>query len=280
MTHIDPTAIVDPKAELDASVSIGPYSIIGPGVQIAKNCRIHSHVHIKGNTQIGADNQFFHACLIGEAPQDSGFQDHPESKIIIGEGNTFREYVQVHRSVLEQGTRIGNHNFIMGLVHLAHDIQLGDHNTMIQNSILGGHAHVGDYSYVSSFVAVHPHCSIGSASIVGGMARINQDVPPYVIVQGTDRARIRGLNALGMRRAGFSLETRMAIKKAYKTLFVQAASPLQGAALVEKELLSKYDPKSEAHSKLRAMLDFITRSKRGMIRSSERQNRNNIEDED
>ena len=265
MNKIHPTAIVDPKAEIGEDVEIGPYCVIDGGVRLGKGCRLDTQVRIKGRTTIGPNNQFFHSCIVGELPQDIGFEDAPHSTLRIGEGNTIREYVQIHASTLEKGTIIGNHNFIMSLSHIAHDVEMGDHNILVQACIMGGHSLIEDHVYLGGACGLHPHIRVGSHAIIGGMTTVIQDVPPYLMVVSESRSCVvEGVNSIGMRRANFSVESRKAIKRAYKTLFVEGVSVPKGLASIRKELLEKYDPNSEEYLKIKHFIEFSENSKRGI----------------
>lgn len=264
MRNIHPTAIVDPKAEIDENVKIGPYCVIDAGVRLGKSCSLDSHVRIKGQTTIGPDNQFFHACIVGELPQDMSFQKGSHSSLTMGEGNVVREYAQIHSSTLEKGTLIGDHNFIMSLAHIAHDVRIGDHNIIVQGAILGGHSLLEDYVYISALTALHPQVKVGSYAIIGGISGVAQDVPPYVMAQG-ERAVAHGLNSLGMRRAHFSPELRKVIKQAYKILFIEETSVRKGLDRIQKEIMEKYKTDSEEFSRIKHFVNFIKSSKRGII---------------
>ena len=263
MSNIHLTAIIDSKAEIDKDVEIGPYCVIDGGVSIAKACRLDSHVRIKGRTSIGPNNQFFHSCTVGEAPQDISFKDGPHSTLSLGEGNVIREHAQIHCSTLEQGTVIGNHNYIMSLAHVAHDAHVGDHNILVQGSIIGGHCTIEDHVYIGGLAGMHPYVRIGSYAIIAGLSGVRRDVPPYVMAEGA-RCLAYGLNSLGMRRANFSIELRKAIKRAYKILFEGSSIP-KGIARIKKELMGIYKADSEEFSRIKHFVDFIENSKRSII---------------
>ena len=265
MPKIHPTAIVDSKAELEDSVQIGPYSIIGPDVRLGKNCRVDSHVHIKGNTAVGPNNQFFHSCSIGQPPQDFSFKDGPHSTITIGESNVFREFCTVHGSTLEKGTVIGNHNYIMGASHIAHDVCLQDHILLTQGAVLGGHVYIEEYAYISSSAPVHPHVRVGTYSLIGGVSAVAQDVLPYTIVRGAP-ARACGLNFVGLRRAGVAPDARQAVKAAYKILYGENTIIPKRIENIQKNILEKCQKDSEAYNVVKHFINFAQKeSKQGII---------------
>ncbi len=265
MNRIHPTAIIDPKAELETDIEIGPYAVIDANVRLGKGCKVGPHVYITGKTTIGSDNQFFHGCTIGEAPQDIGFTTESHSSLNIGTANVFREHSQVHCSSLEQGTNIGNHNYVMSLAHIPHDVQMGNHVLLIQGCILGGHCIIEDYAYISACVAIHPYIRIGAHAIIGGVTGVVQDVPPYITAQG-NRAMAHGLNSIGMKRAGFSPELRKAIKESYNILYIEETSVRMATKRIRQELLlEKYTNQTEICEILEYFVGFIENSKRGIV---------------
>ena len=261
---IHPTAIIHSQAKLASDVRVGPYSIIGSDVHLGANCWIDTHVHIKGRVKAGANNKFYHSCIIGEEPQDIAFEDGEHSMVSIGDNNVFREYSQVHRSKEPAGTKIGNNNFIMTLVHIGHDATIGNHNILVHSAILAGHVIVEDYTYISAITAVQQHTRIGSCATVGGVSGVTRDVVPYVLVKGECPA-VFGLNTVGMRRMGLTPETRKAIKHAYKILFREEISIKKSAHRIKEEVLTQYAPDTEPHQKIQGFLDFIMNSKRGIV---------------
>lgn len=218
-TKIAQTAVVDPRAKLGKNVRIGHFSVIGPDVTIGDNTLIDEHVVICGVTSIGEDNHIFPGCVIGSAPQDTTYSD-AATRVEIGHGNTFREHCTVNRGTeKEQGlTRIGDNNFFMIGTHIAHDCVLGDRIVLANNCLLGGHVHVGNDVTVSGGVAVHHFASIGQLSFVGGMSRVLQDIPPFMLCDG-DPARPRSANVVGLRRHDYPTEDIQALSQAYKLLY-------------------------------------------------------------
>ena len=206
MAKIHPTALVDPKASLEASVEIGPYSIIGPDVVIGAGTRVGPHVVIEGCTSIGADNTFFQFSSIGAAPQDKKYQGEP-TRLEIGDRNTIREFCTFNRGTAQDlgVTRLGNDNWMMAYVHLAHDCQIGNHTIFANNAQLAGHVQVGDWAIMGGFSNVHQYCKIGAHAMVGMSTSLTQDVPPFVILSGNPAAAIRNAYNL-IYKSGLSLE--------------------------------------------------------------------------
>lgn len=216
--RIHPTALVDPAAELDSSVEVGPFAIIEAGVRIAAGTRVGARAHIQGLTTIGPDNQIFPGATLGFAPQHLAYDGSPR-ELVIGARNTFREYVNVHRSFKpEAPTTIGDDNFFMGFVHIGHDCQIGNHNTIANGTVLGGHVSVAHRAFISGNAAVHQFVRIGSLAMVAGLGRIVQDVPPFTMVD--EENRIIGLNSVGLRRAGFSAAVRSELKQVFKAIYL------------------------------------------------------------
>jgi UDP-N-acetylglucosamine acyltransferase len=255
---IDPTAIIDPEAEIAGDVAIGPYSVIGANVVIGAGSRIGPHVVIKGRTRIGRDNNVYQFASIGEDPQDKKYGGEPTS-LEIGDGNTIREFVTINRGTAQDEgvTRIGDDNWIMAYVHIAHDCQIGNHTIFANNASLAGHVTVGDYVILGGFTLVYQFCSLGAHSLTAYGSGISMDVPPYVTVGGSP-ARPHGLNMEGLRRRGFPEEVRRVLKRAYKTLYRENRS-LQDAIAVLK---------GGAHGcpELDVLVSFLETRTRGIIR--------------
>ena len=256
--RIHPTAIIDPKAELDSSVEVGAFSIVGPGVRIDAGTRVGSHVVIKGPTTIGKNNQIFQYSSLGEVPQDKKFKDEP-TLLEIGDGNTIREFCTFNRgTVQDKGTtKIGNHNWIMAYVHIAHDCLVGDHTIFANNSSLAGHVDVHDHAILGGFTLIHQFCKIGSHVITAVGSVVFKDIPPYVTAAGYD-AKPHGINSEGLKRRGFSADNILQIKRAYKTLY------RNGLTLEEaKQQLSEQQKTSP---ELNILVDFLNHSTRGIVR--------------
>lgn len=255
---IHPTAIIDPKADLDSSVEVGAYSIIGPNVKIDKNTRIASHVIISDHTVIGKNNQIFQYSSLGEAPQDKKYKGEP-TLLEIGDNNTIREFCTFNRgTVQDKGTtKIGNDNWIMAYVHLAHDCVIGNHTIFANNASLAGHVDVHDYAILGGFTLIHQFCKIGSHVITAVGSVVFKDIPPYVTAAGYD-AKPHGINAEGLKRRGFSPEAILEVKRAYKTLYRNN--------LTLEEAKIELAEKAKKHQEINLLLDFLNVSTRGIVR--------------
>ena len=255
---IDPTAIIDPGAEIAGGVSIGPYSVIGANVVIDTGTCIGPHVVINGHTRIGRDNRVYQFASIGEDPQDKKYNGEP-TLLEIGDRNTIREFVTINRgTVQDEGvTRLGDDNWIMAYVHIAHDCQVGNQTIFANNASLAGHVTVGDYVILGGFTLVYQFCSLGPHSLTAYGSGISMDVPPYVTVGGTP-ARPHGLNMEGLRRRGFPESVRKVLKQAYKTLYRENHS-LQDAIV---ELKGSVDECAE----LETLVSFLETRSRGIVR--------------
>jgi UDP-N-acetylglucosamine acyltransferase len=258
MGSIHPTAIVAADAELAADVSVGPYAVIGSGVVIASGTQIGPHSVIRGSTRIGRDNRIFQFASVGDDPQDKKYAGE-DTRLEIGDRNTIREFCTINRgTVQDQGvTRIGNDNWLMAYIHIAHDCQLGDQIILANNASLAGHVHMDDHVICSGFAAVHQFCRIGAHSFIGAYAGITRDVPPYLMVTGQPPAP-RGINSEGLKRRGFSAEQIRNLKEAYRIMY---RSGLRLAEARERlaELVGD-------RPELRITLEFLDRSERGVIR--------------
>jgi len=219
MGHIHPSAVVESGAELHPSVRVGPHSWIEAGARIGEGCVIHSSVRITGAVRMGPRNVVHHGAVLGDLPQDLSFDPANDTRVEIGEGNTFREAVTIHRATQAgRATRIGNRNFLMAYSHVAHDCVLGDQNIFANTATLAGHVHVDHHVFLSGHTAIHQFARIGAYVMVSGLTGVSQDVPPFVTVDG-HRADIVGLNVVGLRRAGFDPTARRRIKAAYQLLY-------------------------------------------------------------
>ena len=256
--RIHPTAIVDPQAELDSTVEVGAFSIIGPGVRIDAGTRVASHVVIKGPTTIGKDNQIFQYSSLGEVPQDKKYNDEP-TLLEIGDGNTIREFCTFNRGTAQDKgtTRIGSHNWIMAYVHIAHDCEVGNHTIFANNSSLAGHVDVHDHAILGGFTLIHQFCKIGSHVITAVGSVVFKDIPPYVTAAGYD-AQPHGINSEGLKRRGFSADSIMQIKRAYKTLYRNG--------LTLEEAKQQLAEQKKAVPELNILVDFLNHSTRGIVR--------------
>lgn len=262
MTRIHPTAVIDPKANLDSSVEVGAYTVIGPDVVIGAGSKIGPHAVIEGHTTIGRDNSIFQFGSIGAVPQDKKYAGEP-TRLEIGDRNTIREFVTLNLGTVQDGgvTRIGDDNWVMAYVHVAHDCQIGSNTTIANNATLAGHVLIGDWVLLGGFTTVHQFCRIGAHAMTAFTAAVSQDVPPFVTAAG-NRAEPVGINSEGLRRRGFSSEQIMAIKRAYRTIY-RAGLPLE-EALAALALEESKTPDSAAYLKL--MREFVASSSRGIIR--------------
>lgn len=254
--RIHSTAIIDASAEIDEGVSIGAYSIIGPDVKIGKNTSIGPHVVLSGPTTIGERNRIFQFSSIGEIPQDKKYHGE-NSELIIGDDNTIRENVTINRGTEEdQGfTKIGNRNWIMAYVHIAHDCNVEDDVTFANGSTLAGHVTVEKFAILGGFTLVHQFCRVGAYSFCAMGTALNRDLPPYVMASG-NYASTHGLNKEGLRRKGFSEDCIKALHKSYKLLVRSKHSKDENLAEVKK-LAVQYPEVSY-------FMDFVTNSKRGI----------------
>jgi UDP-N-acetylglucosamine acyltransferase len=219
MADIHPSALVNPSAQLHDSVSVGPFTTIGPHVKIASGTRIGSHCVIEGRTTIGHDNQIFQFNSLGAIPQDKKYAGEP-CELVIGDRNVIREFCTFNIGTSgDQGvTTIGNDNWIMAYVHLAHDCQIGNHTIFANNTQLAGHVHVGDWVILGGFTVVHQFCKLGAHSFTAMNSLLFADLPPYVMCQGQP-AQARSMNFEGLKRRGFSPEQIQTVKAIYKILY-------------------------------------------------------------
>lgn len=255
---IHPTVIISPEAELDSSVKVGPFSIIDKHVKIGAGSVIGNHVTITGNTTIGKNNHIYHYSSLGEAPQDKKYNQE-ETFLEIGDNNTIREFCTFNRGTAQdQGiTKIGNDNWIMAYVHVAHDCEINNHTILANNTSLAGHVSIDDYAILGGFTLVHQFCKIGSHIITAVNTVVFKDIPPYVIAAGYD-AKPNGINVEGLKRRDFNPEVISKIKEAYKILY------RQGLSLHDAE--EKIKIMSQETKALKLYLDFIAKSTRGIIR--------------
>jgi UDP-N-acetylglucosamine acyltransferase len=215
---IHPTAVVSPHAECGTNVRIGPFCVVEPGVVLGDGCHLVGRVTVKSGTVLGRDNLVLEGAVLGGMPQHIHMPEHP-GLVQIGDGNTIRENVTVHRALVAgNSTRIGNRCLLMVNTHVAHDCTLGDGVILTNNTMLGGHVSVADRAYLSGSVAVHQFCRIGRLAMVGGLARVRQDVPPFITIDG-GTTMVVGLNKVGLRRAGFSAIDVLQLKTAYRLIY-------------------------------------------------------------
>jgi UDP-N-acetylglucosamine acyltransferase len=254
--NVHPTAIVEAGASVHPSAHVGPFSVIEAGAVIGPDCVIESSVRIYADTRLGRGNRVCHGATLGCEPQDLTYTPEKSRPLIVGDHNQFREGVNVSRGVkTEGGTRIGSHNYFMAYAHVGHDCTVGDHNIFANTATLAGHVEVEHHVFLSGQTAVHQFCRVGAHSMIAGVSGVPQDVPPFVIADG-HRARIIGLNTVGLRRSGFSQESRSAIKAVYRLIFRSGLRLAE--ALVEAE-------RAYPGPETAAIVRFIESSRRGVI---------------
>jgi len=255
---IHPTAIVHPHAELGANVTVGAYSIIGEHVEIGDRTAIGPHTIIEGPTRIGRDNRIGSFNVLGGPPQDKKYAGEP-TRLEIGDRNTIREYCTLNRGTTKDArvTRIGDDNWIMGYVHVAHDCQIGSNTVFANNAQLSGHVHVGDWTILGGFTGVVQFIRIGAHVMVGGGTILRQDVPPYVTVVGNP-AKGFGINSEGLRRRGFSPGAIEGLQRAYRTLY-RSGLPLADAQIALAE-------QAKATPEIASLVDFLKTAARGIVR--------------
>jgi UDP-N-acetylglucosamine acyltransferase len=234
--RVDPTAMVDRRAELDSGVRVGPYAVVGPDVRIGAQSWIGPHAVVDGRTTLGARTRVFPFASVGTMPQDLKYRGEP-STLVVGDGNTFREYVSVNPGTEAGGmqTAIGSGCLFMVSSHVAHDCQLGDSVILANGAALGGHVVMEDHAIVGGLAGVHQFTRVGESALCAAGAMVSQDVPPYCVVAG-DRARLYGLNLVGLKRRGFAASTIQAIKRAYRLLFHESRPRHEAIARTREEL--------------------------------------------
>jgi len=262
MANIHPTAIVEPGAQLGDSVSIGAYSIIRADVRIDEGTQVGPHCVIEGHTTIGRDNRILQFCSLGAIPQDKKYAGEP-TRLEIGHRNTIREFCTFNTGTVQDVgvTRIGDDNWIMAYVHIAHDCQVGNQTIMANSATLGGHVHLGDWVFVGGLTGVHQFVKIGAHAMAGFGSAVTQDVPPYMLVDGNPLA-VRGFNIEGLRRRGFGPERLAAVKQMHKLLYRSGKTLEQAKA--EIGALAQATPEAQADVAL--MTDFLSQSTRGIAR--------------
>ena len=255
---IHPTAIIDSKADIDSNVQVGPYSIIGANVHIGSGTVIGSHVVIQPHVEIGPDCHIFQFASIGAVPQAIKFEGE-ETYVKIGRGTVIREFVTINRGTGFGGgiTEVGEENFLMAYVHIAHDCKTGRKVILANNATLAGHIVIEDFVTVGGLVAIHQFVRIGSYAYIGGKSAVVKDIPPYIIAAG-DRAKLHGLNSVGLKRHGFSQETLSSLKKAYRIIF--------RIGLTLNEAIERVKAEVEQVPEVNNLIHFIKSSERGITR--------------
>ena len=262
MTQVHPTAIVDPKAELDPSVVVGPYAVIGASVRIGAGTTIGAHCVVEGRTTIGRDNRVFQFASLGAAPQDKKYAGEP-TELVIGDRNTIREFCTFNLGTIQDGgvTRIGDDNWIMAYVHIAHDCRVGNQVTMANNATLAGHVEVGDWATVGGLTGVLQRMRIGAHAMIGFASHVGKDVPPFMVVDGNPLA-VRGVNLVGLRRRDFSAVRIAAIREMHKLIYRQGKTLEEARAAIAA--LAAQAP--EAASDATLMDTFLATSASGIAR--------------
>ena len=258
---IHPTAIIDPSARLGADVHVGPYCIIGAGVELGDGCWLQHHVTILGPSKIGQRNRFHAYGSIGQQTQDLKYVGEP-TFLEIGDDNNFREFCTVHRATgVNLKTIIGSHNQFLCYAHVAHDCVVGSHCIFSNNATLAGHVTVEDHVIISGLTAVHQFCRLGERSITGGCSKIVQDVPPFTVVDGNP-GRARGLNLVGLKRAGFSEDQVKTINTAYRTLYRKGLNTSQALEAIRAK---------EMTPEVEKFVAFVEASQRGVVNAGKGQ---------
>ncbi len=262
MALIHPTALIDPKAELDSTVAVGPYTVIGPDVRVGAGTSIGAHCVLEGPTTIGQDNKIFQFCSIGAAPQDKKYAGEP-TRLEIGDRNTVREFCTFNRGTSQDEglTQLGDDNWIMAYVHLAHDCRVGNKTIFANNAQLAGHVHVGDWAILGGFTVVHQFVHIGAHSMTGMGSILFQDLPPFIMAAG-NTAEARSFNLEGLKRRGFAPEQLNAVKQMYRILYRRGLTVDQA----RMEMIALQASHPDAHATVQLMLDFLASATRGIIR--------------
>jgi len=258
MSGVHEKALVDPAAKLADDVEIGAFSIVGPHVTIGPGSRIGPHVVVTGRTTIGTNTRIFQFASIGEEPQDKKY-DGEDTELIIGDNNTIRELCTFSRGTIQGGgkTIIGNNNWIMACVHIAHDCKLGDNIIMANNASLAGHVTVGDWAILSGYSLIHQYCNVGEHSFTSFASHVNQSIPPFVTVSG-EKARAKGVNTEGLKRRGYTPEQVQQVRRAYKLLY-RSGLPLEEA----REQLNEM---AEEHDEIKPWIEFLDTTVKSFIR--------------
>lgn len=255
---IDPLAIIDPGAELHETVTVGSYSIIGANVRIGAETWIGPHAVIQGPTRIGERNRIYQFASIGDIPQDKKYGGE-DTFLEIGNGNVIREYTTINRGTVQGGgvTRVGNNNWIMAYVHIAHDCMVGNHTVFANNASLAGHVTIGDCTTLGGYALVAQHCNIGAYSFCSIASVVHKDVPPYILVAG-HMAKPVGINHIGLKRANFSEEVLRKLRNAYRLLYRQG--------LCFEDSVKELQQLAEGSAEVQNFLNFLENSSRGIIR--------------
>lgn len=262
MTRIHATAIVDPEAELADDVEVSAYAVIGAHVRVGAGTRIGAHCVIEGHTTIGRENRIYQFASIGAAPQDKKYAGEP-TRLEIGHGNTIREFCTINTGTAQDEgvTRLGDDNWIMAYVHIAHDCRIGSHTIIANATQLGGHVHLGDWAFLGGLSGVHQFVRVGAHAMTGFQTRLAQDLPPFVTAAGNP-AQATGINAEGLRRRGYSPERIARVKQMHRILYRQGLT----LAAATEALRALVDDVPEAAVDVSLMLSFLAEAERGIVR--------------
>jgi UDP-N-acetylglucosamine acyltransferase len=262
MSLIHATALIDLAAELHATVSVGPYTVIGAGVKVGEGTSIGAHCVVEGPTTIGRDNRIHSHAALGGAPQDMKYLGEP-TELHIGDRNTIREFVTFNRGTVQDGgvTRVGDDNWVMAYVHIAHDVQLGSHTVLANNATLAGHVHVGDWAIIGGLSGVHQFCKVGAHVMTGFQSHVSQDIPPFMTVSGNPLA-VHGVNVEGLRRRGFSRERIGLVRQMHKLLYREGLTLEKSIEAIQAQLGTVEGGDTD----VQALLDFLAASTRGIVR--------------
>ncbi len=254
-----PTAIVHPHSQIACSVTVGAYAVIGEGVEIREDSEVMTHAVIEGPTVVGRRNRIFPYAAVGLPCQDLKYRGEP-TRLEIGDDNVIREFATLHRGTVGGGgvTRIGNHNFIMAYVHIAHDCILGDYVIMANGATLAGHVEIGDHATVGAFCGIHQHCRIGAYSFLGGHTAVSKDILPYSKTSSDRRTGVYGANRLGLDRLGFSHQDLDELEAAFRLLCRSKLNTTQALEAIEARGFESQH--------VRALVDFVKTSERGVAK--------------
>jgi UDP-N-acetylglucosamine acyltransferase len=262
MAQVHPTAIVDPGAELEAGVQVGPYAVIGAGVHVGEGTRIGAHCTLDGSMMLGRDNVVHAHAALGCTPQDKKYAGEPTA-LHVGDRNTIFQFCTFSRGTAQDGgvTRVGDDNWVMAYVHIAHDVQLGNHTILANNATLAGHVHVGDWAIIGGLTGIHQFCRVGAHAMTGFQSHVSQDVPPFMMVSGNPLG-VHGFNVEGLRRRGFSRDRIGLVKQMHRLLYRDGLT-LEAAKAAIAALKGTVEG---GDADVAALLDFLAASTRGIAR--------------
>lgn len=254
-----PTAIIHPRAQIASSVTAGPYSVIGEDVELGEDCEVMDHAVLAGPSKIGSGNRFFPFASVGQPPQDMKYQGEP-TRLEMGDGNTIREFVTVHRGTVQAGgvTRVGSHNLLMAYVHIAHDCQLGSHIVMANGASLAGHVEIGDHAIIGAFCGIHQFTRLGAYCFLGAYSVVNKDILPYMKTTADRPLTVLGPNRIGLEREGMSKEDVAELEAAYRLL--------SRSKLNTSQALEAIGQRGFKSAQVKLLVEFIRQSERGVAK--------------